>query len=243
MAARQKQTYAYTIDEISRLLGLLEEPALTIIAVCAFTGLRIGEVEGLQWEDWCDGCLHVSRSIWRGHISPPKTQESAAPVPVIRPLANMLEMHRARSGFPSCGPVFRNGVGTPLAMGNVLNRFILPVLNRCATCKLPKGTRHVTADHDWKRDESVPRWRGWHGFRRVVATNLQHLGANVTTAQGALRHSDATITLRHYSKVVREDVRAMMERLGESVELNANPIRDTERTPEQPVSPQPESVN
>jgi integrase len=72
------------------------------------------------------------------------------------------------------------------------------------------------SDHDWIRDSSVPQWRGWHAFRRGVATNLQHLGANVVTAQGALRHSDANVTLKHYSKVVRDDVRMMMEKLGDA---------------------------
>src|SRR5438105_2444093 len=98
LATRPKQTHAYTINEISQMLGALVEPARTIVAVCAFTGLRIGEVEGLRWEDWRDGCLHICRSIWRGHINDPKTEESTAPVPVIRQLAEMLEMHRAISG-------------------------------------------------------------------------------------------------------------------------------------------------
>ena|SRR5277367_2659854 len=95
--------------------------------------------------------------------------------------------------------------GTPLAMGNVLNRLVLLVLSRCSVCKLPKGKRHLVSDHDWIRDGSIPEWRGWHAFRRGVATNLQHLGANVVAAQGALRHSDASVTLKHYTKVVRDD--------------------------------------
>jgi integrase len=128
-------------------------------------------------------------------------------------------------------------------MANVLNRLILPVLNRCAICKLPKGRRHAGVDHDWKEDDSVPRWRGWHAFRRSVATNLQHLGANVTTAQGALRHSDATVTLRHYYKVVRDDVRAIMERFGDSVELNSKSVEDTHGTSNQPCASQPGRVN
>src|SRR5277367_1665354 len=65
--------------------------------------------------------------------------------------------------------------GTPLAMGNVLNRLVLLVLSRCSVCKLPKGKRHLVSDHDWIRDGSIPEWRGWHAFRRGVATNCSIL--------------------------------------------------------------------
>lgn len=121
-------------------------------------------------------------------------------------------------------------------LGNVLNRLVLPVLSRCSVCKLPKGKRHLVSGHDWMRDGSVPEWRGWHAFRRGVATNLQHLGATVSTAQGALRHSDASVTLKHYTKVVREDVRLMMEKLGDAVS-------DSQRTLNRTSGALPESIN
>jgi len=115
------------LAEISRLLTLLPEPARTIVAVAYFTAIRIGKLEGLQWSDWRDGCLYITRSIWRGRVNEPKTLSSAAPVPVGERLAGVLEMHWARSGSPSTGPIFRTAIGTTLSMGNVLNRQILPV--------------------------------------------------------------------------------------------------------------------
>ena len=82
------------------LVGLLPEPAATAFAVAAFMGLRIGEIEALEWQDLRDGEMCISRSIWNGHVGAPKTRKSAAPVPVIRPLAEWLEMHRLRSPNP-----------------------------------------------------------------------------------------------------------------------------------------------
>ena len=58
LAARPTPSHAYSLEELSQMLDLFEEPARTIVGVCAFTGMRIGEVEGLQWEDWRDGCLY-----------------------------------------------------------------------------------------------------------------------------------------------------------------------------------------
>lgn len=97
-AAEAQETYAYSLDEIMTILALLPEPASTAFAVAAFMGLRHGEIQGLLWENYRDGEMYVSRSIWNGRVTEPKTQKGRAPVPVIRQLADRLELHRLRSG-------------------------------------------------------------------------------------------------------------------------------------------------
>jgi hypothetical protein len=99
-AAEPQETYAYTLEEIQVILSLLPEPAATAFAVAAFMGLRHGEIQGLLWENYHDGEMYVSRSIWNGRISDPKTRKGRAPVPVIRQLADRLEIHRLRYGSP-----------------------------------------------------------------------------------------------------------------------------------------------
>ena len=95
-------------------------------AVAAFMGLRHGEIQGLLWENYRDGEIYVSRSIWNGRVNDPKTRKGRAPVPVIRQLAERLEMHRLRCGNPQSGPIFANAAGKPLALTSVVNRVILP---------------------------------------------------------------------------------------------------------------------
>jgi len=62
------------------------------------------------------------------------------PIPVVRQLANRLELHRLRSGSPLAGPIFANVVGKPLSLGSVVNRVILSALNRCGACGSLKRT-------------------------------------------------------------------------------------------------------
>jgi integrase len=93
-------------------------------------GLRHGEIQGLLWENYRDGELYVSRSIWNGRISDPKTRKGRAPVPVIRQLADRLEIHRLRSGSPLVGPIFANALGKPLALSSVVNRSFSPIRSR-----------------------------------------------------------------------------------------------------------------
>src|SRR5271157_3520061 len=138
--------YAYTLDEILAFLGVLPEPAATIFATAAFAGLRRGEIRGLRWEDYHDGEIQVAQSVWESHVSTPKTNQSSGAVPVIRPLARMLEAHRMRYGNPSAGPIFAAVNGKPLSLNNVVGRMILPVLNRCEVCGVSKA-KHLGVEH------------------------------------------------------------------------------------------------
>jgi integrase len=170
-AAEPEETYAYGLEEIQTILSLLPEPAATAFAVAAFMGLRHGEIQGLLWENYRDGEMFVSRSIWNGRVTEPKTRKGRAPVPVIRQLAERLEMHWLRAGKPQTGPIFRNAAGKPLALTGVVNRVILPALTRCVACAKAES-EHNTPDHAYKRDDRIPVWHGWHSARRGLGSNL-----------------------------------------------------------------------
>ena len=64
-------------------------------------GLRRGEVVGLKWEDYNGDEIQVRRNICFGErgemvVENPKTEASAAPVPVIRPLRLLLDARKAQ---------------------------------------------------------------------------------------------------------------------------------------------------
>jgi integrase len=211
-AAEPEETYAYSLDEIESILATLPEPAATAFAVAAYTGLRHGEIQGLQWEDYKDGELQVSRSIWNGQVTAPKTRKSRAPVPVIQQLANRIEMHRLRSGNPQNGPMFANGVGKPLSLGYMLNSSILPTLNRCECCGKPEAN-HPAVNHEYKRDQRYPEWHGWHAARRGLGSNLYRLGVQAKVIQAILRHANVSTTATYYIKTAADDVRTAMDTL------------------------------
>ena len=56
-------------------------------------------------------------------------------------------------------------------------------------------------------------WRGWHGFRRGLASNLNRLGVDDTVIQSILRHSDVSLTQRCYIKTTSSDAVAAMGQL------------------------------
>jgi integrase len=211
-AAEQQETYAYSIDELQSIISLLPEPAATAFSVAAYMGLRHGEIQGLLWENYQDNEIYVSRSIWNGRVNDPKTRKGRAPVPVIRQLAERLELHRLRCGSPQSGPIFANAVGKPLALTSVVNRAIVPSLNRCENCH-KRENDHSNTEHEYKRDERIPVWHGWHAARRGLGSNLYRLGVPDIVIQRILRHANVSTTATYYIKTAADDVRNAMLRL------------------------------
>lgn len=229
-AAEPQETYAYSLEEIQTILALLPEPAATAFAVAAYMGLRMGEIQGLLWENYRQSELFVSRSIWNGRVTDPKTRKGRAPVPVIRQLADRLELHRLRSGDPKVGPIFANALGKPLALGSIVNRVILPALNRCEVCGKSESD-HQKANHSYQRDSRIPEWHGWHAARRGLGSNLYRMGVPEMVIQRILRHANVSTTVSYYVKTAADDVRKAMMELEKQIADPSATVGDTMRTP------------
>lgn len=195
-----KQTHAHSLETIRAMLSILPEPAATIVAVAGFAGLREGEIEGLEWEDYSGDELHIRRSVWEGHVTTPKTDASADVVPVIKPLALRLEMHRLRCGNPQTGPIFATSKGTYPSLSNVRTRQVLPALT-----------------------EAGIQWHGWHAFRRGLATNLHELGVPDKIIQKVLRHRNVSVTQACYIQPRDPAIAAAMRTLEEKLDTIRTP--------------------
>jgi integrase len=215
-AAEPQETYAYNLEEIRSILAVLPETAAAVFAVAAYGGLRRGELQGLLWENYEGGMIRVTRSIWEGHVNEPKTRRSKGAVPVIRQLAERLDLYRLRRGNPQSGPMFANLSGKPLNLNNLLNRQILPVLDRCSQCHNSRS-KHAGEHHAFTRDTSLPEWRGWHAARRGLGSNLYALGVPEKVIQDVLRHANVSTTNTYYIKTVPQQLSDAMARLEEVV--------------------------
>jgi len=100
MDERQRQvaesnSHAYTLEEVAEMLDKLPEPARTVCAVAAFTGLTRSELRGLKWSDYDGQTISVSRKVWGNHVGAPKTEAREAGVPVIPTLRKILAKYKA----------------------------------------------------------------------------------------------------------------------------------------------------
>jgi len=190
---RKFDAAAYTLDDVNRMMEeISNEDAQDLIVLMSLTGLRQGEARALRWSDWNekDGTLSVARSVWRVHVGPTKSEASEGDIPVLPLLSDLLTKRRDRVNPRKDSYIFANGRGGPLDFHNIENRIIRPAL----------------------KDTAV-KWRGFHGFRRGLASNLFSLGIGPSVIASILRHGDVSVTLKHYVKSPNAEAKAAMERL------------------------------
>jgi integrase len=190
----------YTMSDIESHLtavGKKDKKAFTVIMAAAFTGMRESEIRGLRWEDYDGSSLKVRRSVWRTTINQPKTESSEASVPVLPLLQKALNDHRARVNGRDDQYIFAGERrGTPLNLANLVRRVIAPAL----------------ADYSNEIQQHV-EWKGWHAYRRGLATNLRSVGVDAKVAQAILRHSSVALTLNIYTQVPDEDARQALQKI------------------------------
>jgi integrase len=179
--------------------------------------LRKDEIAGLRWEDFTGKERIVRRSVWNGEINEPKTKASGASVPVMHQLADALDAHRERLGKLAVGFIFQGGTKKPLNLDNLAKRVIQPAIEKCGICKLSKED-HKPDGHLFTQGKALPKWHGWHAFRRGLATNLHALGTPDKEIQAILRHSNIAVTQSCYIKALTESQVSAMELVGEEFE-------------------------
>jgi integrase len=136
-------------------------------------------------------------------------------------------MHRLRCAHLQKGPIFANAAKNPLALTSVVNRVILPALNRCEVCG--KAEQAHEPKHQYKRDSRIPEWHGWHAARRGLGSNLYRLGVPDMVIHRILRHANVSTMATYYIKTAADDVRSAMTKL-------ENFIPSTPKTVEAPVA-------
>jgi len=206
---------AYTLEEVEKHLELFSGHAPIVIntddgpytpgisqctvraaiGVAAFAGLRQGEIRGQWWEDDAGDILNIRRSVWRNHLNDEtKTHEDdddPGVVPIIEPLRGILDTIKPEI---ASGWMFPNTIGGALDLDNLADRVIKPVLKANGL-----------------------NWKGWHAYRRGLATNLHQLGISDKVIQAILRHEDVKTTQRSYIKTVPSMVKEAMKRLEEKI--------------------------
>lgn len=184
-------------EELMALLKELPEPLRTAAELDAFTGLRRGELIGLQWQDvdFDNLLLHIRRSIVLMVQGPPKTEASRKDVPLDAALAESLLRLRLTSPY-------RGATDWVFASPRM------------------KGTQPLWPDSLWKRvgkpavlRASINKRVGWHTFRHTYTTLLKNNGEDIKVVQELLRHANARVTMDVYAQALMPAKRAAQSKL------------------------------
>jgi integrase len=176
-----------TAGELNHLLETAEKhfsDHYTMFLLMARTGMRIGEVTGLEWGDidFNGRFIEVRRSIVRGRVSTPKSGKSRR-VDMSPQLAGALEVHKTASkrkglalgtGEPSS--VFTNRIGGKIDLNNWRRRVYNKVLTTARLRKI-----------------RIPDLRHTYATLRIAA------GHNISDVSNQLGHHSVKLTLDVYN--------------------------------------------
>jgi integrase len=184
-------------EQVSRFLAVLREPARTMVLLAILTGLRVGEILALRWQD-ADldrGELRVMQAVYRGCMGSPKTKGSKRTIPLPETAIGTLKnLKQWTHGLIPERLVFPSRKGTVINDTNLLLRVLKPA----------------------GKLAGVP-WVSWHTFRRTHATLLQLAGGSAKDAQAQLGHSQITTTLGIYTIPIPAHQREAVEKLSQMV--------------------------
>ena len=191
---------AFTREEQRRLevaIAVSEDRRLFGIRLCLYTGLRIGELLGLEWQDvdMGKGILHVQKTVyreknaegeWQLFVDRPKTAASERMVPLPGYLAEDLRIYRisARSEF-----VIENKKAERMSIRSY--QYLFERLTEKA------GVRKLN----------------FHALRHTFATRALECGMDIKTLSELMGHKNATITLNRYAHSMMDTKIAAMNKL------------------------------
>lgn len=194
------QVEAFTREEQRRLeeaIAVSEDRRLFGIRLCLYTGLRIGELLGLEWQDvdMEKGILHIQKTVyreknaegeWQLFVDRPKTAASERMVPLPGYLAEDLRIYRrgARSGF-----VIENKIAERMSIRSY--QYLFERLTGKA------GVRKLN----------------FHALRHTFATRALECGMDIKTLSELMGHKNATITLNRYAHSMMDTKIAAMNKL------------------------------
>lgn len=183
-------------DEVRRLVAATDEHHRLLVQTAVFTGMRQGELLGLQWGDidWNSRQIHVRRAWKDGAFTQPKTRNSQRRVDVPDFLLHELKKWRLRCPKGELDMVFPNGAGNPETHANVLQRCFYPALRRA-------GLRKIR----------------FHDLRHTFASLLLANGEDVVRVSRLLGHASPHITLNTYSHMLPKEHYGSTDRLAQLV--------------------------
>lgn len=191
VAEQKKIEQAVRDDKRDKMLGIL---------ICLYTGLRLGELMALEWDDidLQKRELRVTKSCHdgkdpNGHIcritGTPKTTHSTRVIPLPKQLIPILRDMKKRSN--SSLVITDNG-------------------------KIPSVRAYQRSFELLLCKIGVPQ-QGFHSLRHTFATRAIECGMDVKSLSEILGHKNSTVTLNRYVHSMMEYKAGMMDKLGKNL--------------------------
>lgn len=171
------------------------------IIICLYTGIRLGELLALTWEDvdFERKILNINKTAFTVKrngtrvviVDTPKTKSSIRSIPLSSQLIRLLKAKKKHSESTYILSTKTNG----MVAERSYQRTFASILRRC----------------------NIP-YKNFHSLRHTFATRALECGMDVKTLSEILGHRNATITLNRYSHSLMSYKAEMMNKLGKMLD-------------------------
>jgi integrase len=193
----EDEMFIFKPYQIQAMLQKTDEQKFRLLFMTAvLTGLRQGELFGLQWGDidWTNCQIHVRRTYNHGHFYGPKSKTSRRSVDMGPERVDEFKRWKLACPIGGLDLIFPSNMGTPLNAAAVLYRKFLPALRRAG----------------------LPRIR-FHNLRHTYASLLVYQGEHPKYIQSQLGHSSIQVTMDVYGHLMETVNRGAATKLGRTV--------------------------
>ena len=170
------------------------------IIICLYTGIRLGELLALNWEniDFHTGIMSITKTTYRTKengtpkivIDKPKTKNSNRYIPLPKPLLSILKRIKKTSSSEYVISTRTSGIVGIRAYQRTYER----ILNKIGIV-----------------------YKNFHSLRHTFATRAIEMGMDVKTLSEILGHKNPVITLQRYTHSLMSYKTEMMNKLGKSL--------------------------
>lgn len=195
-----KKIEAFTVEEqraIEVEIGRSDDRRLHGVLLCLYSGLRIGELLGLTWNDvdLDRGVIKITKTVyreknesgtWQLCVDTPKTKASNRVIPLPEYITDMLRQNYRSAKTPY---IVENKKGERMSIRSY--QYIFEKLTERA------GARKLN----------------FHALRHTFATRAIECGMDIKTVADIMGHQNASITLNRYAHCMLDHKIEMMQKL------------------------------
>lgn len=195
-----KKIEAFTVEEqraIEVEIGRSDDRRLHGVLLCLYSGLRIGELLGLTWNDvdLDRGVIKITKTVyreknesgtWQLCVDTPKTKASNRVIPLPEYITDMLRQNYRSAKTPY---IVENKKGERMSIRSY--QYIFEKLTERA------GARKLN----------------FHALRHTFATRAIECGMDLKTVADIMGHQNASITLNRYAHCMLDHKIEMMQKL------------------------------
>lgn len=179
----QEGIVVWTDREIEKILADEDYLHHGLVLFAVYTGMRMGELLGLKWEDIYDDMIHITRQFQRGTWQEPKNRKKRT-VPLHPKLKTYVKKNKKKKGL-----VFCTVLGTPLDHRNVSR-------------SLSRYYKRIGIEH-----------KKFHAYRATFCTNLCKKGVPLQTVAKLAGHESVAVTAKYYAFVDAKEMATAIDKL------------------------------